>query len=101
MYNKIRFLAIIFLISHYSFSQEGIPVYSDYLSDNYYLIHPSMAGAANCSKIRLTGRKQWFDQKDAPELQTLSFNGKVGEKAGAGFILFNEDENSKSIKVLR
>jgi hypothetical protein len=27
-------------------------VYSDYLSDNYYLIHPSMAGAA-CKK-RLT-----------------------------------------------
>ncbi|RTY76680.1 type IX secretion system membrane protein PorP/SprF [Flavobacterium sp. LS1R10] len=101
MYNKIRFLAIIFLISHYSFSQEGIPVYSDYLSDNYYLIHPSMAGAANCSKIRLTGRKQWFDQKDAPELQTLSFNGKVGEKAGAGFILFNDKNGYHSQKGIK
>jgi hypothetical protein len=38
----------------------GNSVYSDYLSDNYYLLHPSMAGAANCSKIRLTARKQWF-----------------------------------------
>jgi hypothetical protein len=44
-------------------SQEGIAVYSDYLSDNYYLIHPSMAGAANC-KIRLNS-KQWFGQEDA------------------------------------
>ncbi|RTY71450.1 type IX secretion system membrane protein PorP/SprF [Flavobacterium sp. LB2P53] len=101
MYNKIRFLAIIFLMSHYSFSQEGIPVYSDYLSDNYYLIHPSMAGAANCAKIRLTGRKQWFDQKDAPELQTLSFNGKVGEKAGAGFILFNDKNGYHSQKGIK
>jgi hypothetical protein len=41
-------------------------------------------------KVRLTGRKQWFDQDDAPELQTLSFNGRVGEKAGAGIIVFNE-----------
>jgi hypothetical protein len=48
---------------------EGIPVYSD-LTDNYYLIHPSMAGAN--AKVRLTGRKQWFDQDDAPELQTLT-----------------------------
>jgi hypothetical protein len=24
--------------------------------------------------------KQWFDQDDAPELQTLSFNGRVGER---------------------
>jgi type IX secretion system PorP/SprF family membrane protein len=61
-----------------------------------------MAGAANCAKVRLTGRKQWFDQRDAPELQTLSFNGRVGEKAGAGFILFNDKNgyhSQKGIKV--
>lgn len=101
MYSKFKFLAIIFLMSHYSFSQEGIPVYSDYLSDNYYLIHPSMAGAANCAKIRLTGRKQWFDQKEAPELQTLSFNGRVGEKAGAGFIVFNDKNGYHSQKGIK
>jgi hypothetical protein len=39
-----------------------------------------MAGAANCAKIRLTARKQWFGQADAPELQTISFNGRVSEK---------------------
>lgn len=73
-----------------SFSQEGIAVYSDYLSDNYYLIHPSMAGAANCAKIRLTARQQWFGQDDAPQLQTLSFNGSVGEQSGIGIIAFND-----------
>lgn len=101
MYNKIKFLAALLFVSHYSFSQEGIPVYSDYLSDNYYLIHPSMAGAANCAKIRLTGRKQWFDQEDAPELQTLSFNGRVGEKAGAGIILFNDKNGYHSQKGIK
>jgi hypothetical protein len=39
-----------------------------------------MAGAANCAKIRLTARKQWFGQADATELQTISFNGRVSEK---------------------
>lgn len=101
MYNKIRFLSSLFFISYCSFSQEGIPVYSDYLSDNYYLIHPSMAGASNCAKIRLTGRKQWFDQEDAPELQTLSFNGRVGEKAGAGIILFNDKNGYHSQKGVK
>ena len=101
MYYKIRFLAILFFICHNSFAQEGIPVYSDYLSDNYYLIHPSMAGAANCAKIRLTGRKQWFSQNDAPELQTISFNGKVGEKAGAGVILFNDKNGYHSQKGIK
>ncbi|TDD78611.1 PorP/SprF family type IX secretion system membrane protein [Flavobacterium caseinilyticum] len=101
MYNKIKILAALLFISHYSFSQEGIPVYSDYLSDNYYLIHPSMAGAANCAKLRVTGRKQWFDQEDAPELQTLSFNGRIGEKAGAGIILFNDKNGYHSQKGVK
>ncbi|TDD96509.1 PorP/SprF family type IX secretion system membrane protein [Flavobacterium cellulosilyticum] len=90
MIHKVKFLIAFFIISQYSFSQEGIAVYSDYLSDNYYLIHPSMAGAANCAKIRLTSRKQWFGQEDAPALQTASFNGRISEKSGAGIILFND-----------
>ena len=101
MYHKIKTLIVVFLISQYSFSQEGIAVYSDYLSDNYYLIHPSMAGAANCAKIRLTARKQWFDQTDAPALQTLSFNGRVGEKSGAGIIIFNDKNGYHSQKGVK
>lgn len=90
MYNKTKFVIALCLLTFYSYSQEGIPVYSDYLSDNYYLIFPSMAGASNCTKLRLTARKQWFDQTDAPALQTLSLNGRVGEKSGLGAVVFND-----------
>jgi len=90
MFSKIKIIGILFFITINSFSQEGIPVYSDYLSDNYYMIFPSMAGASNCAKLRLTSRKQWFDQEDAPELQTLSYNGRVGDKSGVGAIIFND-----------
>jgi type IX secretion system PorP/SprF family membrane protein len=90
MYRKIKFLVAFLFVSLSTFSQEGIPVYSDYLSDNYYLIFPSMAGASNCDKVRLTARKQWFDQSDAPALQTLSYNGRIGEKSGVGAIVFND-----------
>lgn len=87
---KIKSVIAFFFISSFVFSQEGIPVYSDYLSDNYYLIFPSMAGASNCSKLRLTVRGQWFDQADAPALQTLSYNGRVGDRSGIGAIVFND-----------
>ena len=62
---KKIFLIFAFALSQITFSQEGVAVYSDYLSDNYYLIHPSMAGAANCGKIRLTGRQQWLGQEES------------------------------------
>jgi type IX secretion system PorP/SprF family membrane protein len=90
MYSKIFILLLFFLSANKSFSQEGIPVYSDYLSDNYYLIFPSMAGASSCDKIRLTARKQWFEQDNSPSLNTLSYNSRVGEKSGIGAIVFND-----------
>ena len=89
---KKGYLVLLLFIAQISFSQEGIATYSDYLSDNYYLIHPSMAGAANCAKVRLTARQQWFGNDNAPALKTASFNGRIGDQSGAGIILFN-DEN--------
>lgn len=87
---KKSYLFLVIFLSQFSYSQEGIAVYSDYLTDNYYLIHPSMAGAANCGKLRLTSRAQWFGQEDAPALSTLSFNSSVGERSGLGAILFSD-----------
>ncbi|MDT0643340.1 type IX secretion system membrane protein PorP/SprF [Zunongwangia sp. F363] len=77
-------------------AQEVIPTYSDYLTDNLYLLHPSMAGAANTNQIRLTARQQWFEVEDAPSLQTLSVNGRVGDKVGLGGILFNDSNGNYS-----
>ena len=72
-------------------AQEGLPIYSDYLTDNYYIIHPSMAGVANCGKIRLTARQQWFGQDEAPSLQTLSINSRLGDsQSGMGAIVYND-----------
>ena len=88
---KYCLLFVIAVFSQFTFAQEGLPVYSDYLTDNYYLIHPSMAGVANCSKLRLTARQQWFGQDDAPNLQTLSINGRIGDTpSGIGAILYND-----------
>lgn len=83
--------AILGLFTQSIIAQEGLPIYSDYLTDNYYVIHPSMAGVANCAKIRLTARKQWFGVDDAPSLQTLSINSRLGDSPSAiGGIVFND-----------
>lgn len=77
-------------VSSILYAQETLPIYSDYLSDNVYLVHPSAAGVGNCGKIRLTARSQWAGIEDAPSLQTLSAHTRVGYNAGVGFILFND-----------
>ena len=93
---KKTYLILFILFSQIAFSQEGIPVYSDYLSDNLYLLHPSMAGAASYNQIRLTARNQWFDQNEAPNLQTLAFNARLAERSGIGAIFFNDQNGYHS-----
>ncbi|MFD2915701.1 PorP/SprF family type IX secretion system membrane protein [Psychroserpens luteus] len=88
---KFCLITILILFSQVGTAQEGLPIYSDYLTDNYYLIHPSMAGVGNSAKVRLTARAQWFGQDEAPNLQTLSINGRIGDSQSAiGGIVYND-----------
>jgi type IX secretion system PorP/SprF family membrane protein len=94
---KLLFTASLALVGQYVSSQEGLPIYSDYLTDNYYLLHPSMAGVSNCNKVRTTARQQWFGNEDAPSLQTLNINGRIGESSsGVGAIIFNDQNGYHS-----
>ncbi|SEL51234.1 type IX secretion system membrane protein, PorP/SprF family [Maribacter orientalis] len=87
----ILLLFTVLMIGSKSIAQEGIPVYFDYLSDNYYLVFPSMAGIGEGGKIRATARKQWFDVDDAPSLQTINAHFRIGDTpSGIGAILFND-----------
>ncbi len=92
-YMKLRLTSLFaFIVFGFtSFAQEGIPVYFDYLADNYYLVYPSMAGIGEGGKIRGTARKQWFNVDEAPSLQTLNAHFRLGESnSGIGAIVFND-----------
>jgi type IX secretion system PorP/SprF family membrane protein len=88
--NKTYLSLLLICSFFFAQAQDGIPTYSDYFADNLYLLHPSMAGAANYNKLRISARQQWFDQEDAPNLQTLSFNARIGDRSGIGVIVFND-----------
>ena len=90
---RISYVTITLLFFFKLNSQEGLPVYSDYLTENYYLVHPSMAGVNLVGgKVRMTTRKQWFDQQDAPNLQTLSVDYRLTDRSGLGTIVY-KDQN--------
>ena len=90
---KFLIIIIIGFVSHFMTAQETFPIYSDYLSDNVYLVHPAAAGIGNCGKIRFTYRQQWVGVEDAPSLQTLSFHTRITEKMAIGAIAFNDHLN--------
>jgi len=86
---KLTFL--LYLVGILSFSQETLPIYSDYLTDNFYLLHPASAGISDIAKLRITARKQWSEFDNSPQLQTASFHMHLGESESAiGAIIFND-----------
>ncbi len=88
---KTGFIIFVFLLGQNIVKAQGtLPIYSDYLSDNVYLIHPAAAGISNSSKLRLTHRQQWSGNVDAPSLQTVSLHNKFGNRVAVGGIIFND-----------
>lgn len=91
MKNLILVLFAFLAYGNHAAAQEGIPVYFDYLSDNYYLVYPSMAGIGEGGKIRATARQQWFSVDEAPNLQTVNAHFRLGDSnSGIGAIVFND-----------
>jgi type IX secretion system PorP/SprF family membrane protein len=87
---KKYYVILALFFAQIAVAQEGIPVQLDYLQDNLYLLHPSMAGASQTTKLRGTARSQWAGLENAPALQTISLNSRISEKVGVGGILFND-----------
>jgi len=76
--------------------QGTLPIYSDYLSDNIFMIHPSAAGIGNSTKMRLTHRQQWNSTANSPSLQTLGMHGSIGLNAALGGLVFNDNNGFHS-----
>lgn len=98
LFNQIYCLLFLFLANEAV--AQTLPIYSDYLSDNVYLLHPAAAGIGNSSKLRLTARQQWIGIDNAPALQTVSFHSRFNYEyprgAAYGVVAFNDKNGFQS-----
>ena len=90
---SVFFLVIIFAAN----AQYRMPIYTDYLTDNYYVLHPAMAGAQyEGLKVRTAYRTQWLGIANAPSMQTLNAHARVGDKSGIGGLFFHDKNGFQS-----
>ncbi len=89
---KNLYLITVFLLgSLLGFGQElTIPTYTQYLADNPFVISPAYAGIGDYVKIRANGLTQWVGIKDAPDMQSLAADMRLGERSGVGLFLYND-----------
>lgn len=88
-----KILALIFTSCMFGgvYSQEmHLPQMNQYLADNEFLITSTYAGIGDYVKLRFSGVTQWVGIKNSPDYQTLSGDIRIGERSGAGLILYND-----------
>ena len=87
-----KILISIFLLTvTTSYSQElNVPVATQYLADNPYVVSPTYAGIGDNFRINLNGYQQWVGVEDAPRSQALYADFRVLDQSGVGLTLYND-----------
>ena len=84
-------LYILFLVFAQSYGQElNLPVFTQYLADNDFVISPTYAGIGDNLKIRANGLTQWVGIKDAPDNQSLYVDFRMSNRSGIGVTAYND-----------
>ncbi|PCH77592.1 MAG: hypothetical protein COB98_02860 [Flavobacteriaceae bacterium] len=72
----------------------SMPLLSQYISENPYIISPTFAGIGPYFQLRVSGMEQWVGLKNAPGTQTISLDGRLGDVDGVGMLLFNDSNGN-------
>lgn len=85
------------LIVTSSYSQElNLPVFTQYLADNPFVISPTYAGIGDNLRIRANGLTQWVGIKDAPDNQSVYADMRILDRSGVGISLYNDKNGNTS-----
>lgn len=96
---KKLLISFFLLTVTFSYGQElNVPVATQYLADNPFIISPSYAGIGDNFRINLNGYKQWVGIQDAPQSQALYADFRVLDKSGVGLSLYN-DKNGYTLQA--
>jgi type IX secretion system PorP/SprF family membrane protein len=86
---------ILLLCCFFGSSQElHLPVFTQYLADNNFVLSPTFAGIGDNLRIRANGLTQWVGIKDAPQNQSLYADFRLANRSGIGLSLYNDSNGN-------
>ena len=82
-----------------SFGQElNLPVFTQYLADNNFVVSPTYAGIGDNLKIRGNALTQRVGIKDAPDNQSVYADVRIADRTGVGVSFYN-DKNGYTLQT--
>ncbi|MDT0558840.1 type IX secretion system membrane protein PorP/SprF [Ichthyenterobacterium sp. W332] len=95
-------LYILLLVFSKSFAQElNLPVFTQYLADNAFVISPTYAGIGDNFRIRANGLTQWVGIKNAPDNQSLYADFRISNRSAVGISAYNDRNGNTRQKGLK
>lgn len=89
---------LLLIISAYSYGQElNLPVFTQQLADNDFVVSPTYAGIGDNLKIRANGLTQWVGIKGAPDNQSVYADFRIADRSGVGVSFYN-DRNGNTLQ---
>lgn len=88
---KKSIIALLLLVGVAGHTQElNLPVWTQYLADNPFVLSPTYAGIGDNFRIRLNGLTQWVGIKDAPNNQSVYADFRIADQSGVGISMYND-----------
>ncbi|MDO7171138.1 type IX secretion system membrane protein PorP/SprF [Mariniflexile sp. AS56] len=97
MRKSIIYLLLVIIANSYG-QELNLPVFTQYLADNHFVISPTYAGIGDNLKIRANGLTQWVGIKDAPDNQSIYADFRIASRSGIGMSFYG-DRNGNTIQT--
>ncbi len=95
-------LYILLLAGILGYGQElNLPVWTQYLADNDFVISPTYAGIGDNLRVRANGLTQWVGIKGAPDNQALYADFRISDRTGVGLSLYNDKNGNTRQKGVK
>lgn len=72
----------------------NLPVFTQYLADNDFVVSPTFAGIGDNLRIRANGLMQWVGIDNAPRNQAVYADIRMAYRAGAGISAYNDSNGN-------
>lgn len=90
---------LVLLAITYGYGQElNLPVFTQYLADNDFVVSPTYAGIGDNLKLRANGLTQWVGIKNAPDNQSVYADFRIADQSGIGVSFYN-DSNGNTMQT--
>lgn len=96
MRKLIKYLLLLAVIKTYG-QELNLPVFTQHLADNNFVISPTYAGIGDNLKLRANGLTQWVGIKGAPDNQSFYGDIRIADRSGVGLSFYN-DRNGNTIQ---